>query len=131
MSRGPSEFNDWPESLTASFGPYRAIVRHHVDGDTYDVLLDLGWNDYRYHPVRLLGCDTPESNRLTTRAAGLAALEFVREQMPVGSRVLLHTEKDPDSFGRYLALITLEDGRDLTDLLLDSGHATAYPTSLR
>lgn len=126
MGRGPIEFADWPSTIAASFGPYRAVVRHHVDGDTYDVLIDLGWNEFRYASVRLLGCDTPETNRLATREAGRASLAFVREQMPVGARVLLHTEKDPDSFGRYLALITLEDGRDLTDLLIESGHAVPY-----
>lgn len=126
MSRHPAEFDDWPTNLEIPYGPYRAIVRHHVDGDTYDLFIDLGWNDYRYHSVRLLGADTPETNRAASKAAGLAAKAFVQEQMPVGARVLLYTAPDPDNFGRYLARITLEDGRDLTDLLINAGHAVPY-----
>lgn len=123
MTRRPAEFDDWPPTLAPTFGPYRAIAYHHVDGDTYDFLADMGFNDYRYAVVRLLGADTPETNRAATREAGLAALAYVRELMPLGSRVLLHTKQDPDSFGRYLARITLEDGADLAELLLAAGHA--------
>lgn len=122
MARVPEEFQDWPPSLATSFGPYRAVVRWHVDGDTYDCLIDLGWNEYRYHPVRLLGVDTPEVNRLATREAGLAALAYVRSVIPVGAKVRLYTEPWPDSFGRYLARVQLEDGRDLAHLILDAGH---------
>lgn len=126
-SRVPDEFRDWPASLAVGFGPYRAIIRHHVDGDTYDGFCDMGWNDYRYHPIRLLGVDCPETNRPASRDAGLAAKEFARMVMPVGSRVLLYTRPDPDSFGRYLARIQLEDGRDLTTVILDAGHGVPYP----
>lgn len=122
ISRVPDEFRNWPDAIAAEFGPYRAIIRHHVDGDTYDCLIDMGWNDYRYHPIRLLGADTPETNRAPSRDAGLAAKAFVQDLMPVGARVLLRTRPDPDSFGRYLARIQLEDGRDLTDLILAAGH---------
>lgn len=124
MSRKPAEFANWPWSLSVAFGPFRAVVRHHVDGDTFDCLIDMGWNSYQYGPVRLLGMDTPETNRLATRALGLAAKQFVIGVMPVGARVVLHdTRPDPDSFGRYLARIRLEDGRDVSTLLVESGHA--------
>jgi endonuclease YncB( thermonuclease family) len=123
-ARLPEEFRGWPATVAAPVGPYRAVIRHHVDGDTYDALIDLGWNDYRYHPVRLLGVDTPETNRAATRDAGRAALDFVRGVMPVGSRVLLHTRADPDSFGRYLAGIRLESGEDLAAVILAAGHGT-------
>jgi endonuclease YncB( thermonuclease family) len=127
VSRVPLEFKHWPPELAVPFGPYRAVIRHHVDGDTYDALIDLGMNNYGYHPVRLLGVDTPEINRLATREAGMAALMFVREVMPVGSRVRLHTEKDPDSFGRYIARVELADGRDLGELILTANHGVPYP----
>ncbi len=121
--RGPAEFAHWPDSLAADWGPYRAVVRRIVDGDTFDCLIDLGWNDYHYHAVRLLSVDAPETNRAPTRDAGLAATEFVRNLMPVGDRVLLVDPRpDPDSFGRYLVRIQLEDGSDLTQLILDAGH---------
>lgn len=123
MTRKPVEFLDWPQSLSASYGPYRAVVGHHVDGDTFDVLIDFGFNEYRYTPLRLAGIDTPETNRLATKEAGLAAKAFAVSVMPIGAQVLLNTRPDPDSFGRYVADITLESGADLATLLVESGHA--------
>lgn len=126
MSRVPVEFRDWPPELAVAFGPYRAVVRHLVDGDTFDALVSLGMHGYTYQVIRVLDLDTPEINRLATREAGRAALDFVRGVMPVGTRVVLHTEKDPDSFGRFLARVTLPDGRDLTDTVIDAGHGAPY-----
>lgn len=123
MTRKPAEFLDWPESLLVGYGPYRAVVRYHVDGDTFDMLIDFGFNEYRYMPVRLAGVDAPETNRSATKVAGLAAKDFAMSVMPVGSRVVLHTWPDPDSFGRYIASVTLETGEDLADLLVNAGHA--------
>jgi endonuclease YncB( thermonuclease family) len=120
--RVPVGFTDWPADLPATYGPYRAVVCHHVDGDTFDALIDFGFNEYRYHPIRVLGVDTPETNRAATKAAGLAAKDYVQRVMPVGDRVLLHTRPDPDSFGRYLARVQLPGGLDLASLILSAGH---------
>ena len=124
MSRRPKVFANWPETLVPSYGPYRGIVEWHIDGDTYDVFMDLGINIYIYLVVRLLGVDTPETNRGSTRLAGLAATEYVRSIMPEGSPVLLKTRKT-DSFGRYLAEITLVDGHSLSVLIIDAGFGVA------
>ncbi len=121
--RKPVDFSDWPSSLPAGYGPYRAVVGHHVDGDTFDVLIDFGFNEYRYTPLRLAGVNTPETNRLATKGAGLAARDFAVSVMPIGARVLLDTRADPDSFGRYIADIKLESGADLATLLVEAGHA--------
>jgi endonuclease YncB( thermonuclease family) len=130
VTRVPVEFTAWPGSLTVSYGPYRGVIRHHVDGDTYDCLIDFGFNLYHYVPVRILGVDTPETNRPESRVAGLAALDFVRTLMPVGSPVRLVTMPDLDSFGRYLAAITLVDGRDVATELLRAGHAVPFTRRL-
>lgn len=127
MSRVPVEFKHWPPSLSVAFGPYRAVVRHHVDGDTFDALVDFGFNEYRYCPIRVLGVDTPETNRAETREAGLAALFYVREVMPVGTRVRLHTRPDPDSFGRYLARVELDERGDIAEMIIAAGHGTRRP----
>lgn len=125
MARSPIEFADWPESLDVRFGPFRAVVRTVVDGDTVDCLIDFGFNNYSYRPVRLLGVDTPEVTG-STRTAGLAAAAYLARALPPGSRVRLHTRPTPDSFGRYLASIEREDGQDVSALLLASGHARPY-----
>jgi endonuclease YncB( thermonuclease family) len=121
--RKPSAFAGFPTSLRCGYGPFMGSVAHIVDGDTYDLLLDLGCNTYPYLTCRLLGVDTPESNRLATRTAGLAAKTWVQQRMPIGSPVRVHTEPDPDSFGRYLVTLTLPDGADLATELVTAGHA--------
>ncbi len=122
-SRKPVEFQGWPESLPVAYGPYRAIVRHHVDGDTLDTLIDFGFNEYRYAVIRLADCDAPEKNRAATKTAGLASLQHLQTVAPVGTRVRLDTAPDPDSFGRYIASVTLEDGADLATVMVEAGHA--------
>lgn len=98
------------------------MVRHHVDGDTYDVLVDLGLNTHRYLTIRLLGVDTPETNRRASKAAGLAALAFVMDVMPVGQplqRAVVHArlelpevvhEQVPDPTG--CDAVAVNQGRD-------------------
>jgi len=123
MSRKPVEFRDFPPDLHPGYGPYAAIVKHIVDGDTYRLFIDGGLLHYPYVTVRLLGVDTPETNRLVTRPEGMAAKCFVEDVMPVGTPVRITTEPDPDSFGRWLVRVTLPLGHDLADMLVESGHA--------
>ncbi len=122
MSRKPIEFRDFPADLHPGFGPYSAIVKHIVDGDTFDLLIDAGLQEYPYVTARLLGYDAPETNRLATRAAGLAAKAFVEEVMPVGSPVQVRTAPDPDSFGRWLVRVALLSGYDLGKMMENAGH---------
>lgn len=42
---------------------YRAFCRHIVDGDTLDVLVDMGLNQFSYETIRLQHVDTPEVER--------------------------------------------------------------------
>ncbi len=123
--RRPSEFANFPPELEtlAAFGPYRAVIKHIVDGDTYDVLCDAGLNRYPYITIRLLGVDTPETNRAASREAGLAAKAFVEALAPVGTACVITTEPDAMTFGRYVASVELADGTNLAQALLDSGHA--------
>lgn len=133
--RKPAEFDSWPEHLWAPFGPYRAVVRHIVDGDTLDLLIDLGFNDYVYRTVRLMGLkdgvmagmDAPEINRVATREAGMLAKAWLTACCGPGSSVLAQTLPDPDSFGRYLAVLYLStDPSHMLDVggqMVRAGHA--------
>lgn len=124
--RRPAEFEAFPDALCPGFGPYRAICRHVVDGDTIDALTDLGCNDYRYLTCRLMGIDTPEVWRKVSRDAGIAAREYLRAMVPVGAQVQLHTEPDPDSFGRYVAAVIYARMGELRCANVDlvrAGHA--------
>lgn len=125
VSKRPVEFQGWPtDALGDSYGPFHAVCKAHIDGDTYDFLVDAGLGLYGYLRVRLLGGDTPETNRGSTRDAGLRSLARVVELMPLGQHVLLKdTRPDPDSFGRYLARIEFLGVSDLTSLLINEGLA--------
>lgn len=121
--RHPEEFNNWP-GRHPGYGPYAAVVRHVVDGDTIDCLVDLGINIYAYEVIRLAGLNAPESNRAATMAAGRAAKVYLEALLPPGTRVVLATKPAPDSFGRYIATVTrADDGVDVNALLVASGHA--------
>lgn len=133
MGWKPSDFDDWPAVLVPSYGPYRAVIKKIVDGDTYDAFVDLGGRSYQPWRVRLLagppvhGVNTPETNRGSTRSAGLVAKAFVQKIMPVGTPVLLaDTRPDPDEFGRWLARVVMAPNVDLGTLLLGAGYAALW-----
>lgn len=125
MSRKPVEFQDFP--LSVDFGPYRAVIRHWVDGDTCDVLLDLGLHQYAYETLRIRDIDTPEIYGTKEYdgelADGHAAREYAMEIAPVGSPVIVLTHKDKQTFGRYVADLMLADGSDFATRMIAAGHA--------
>lgn len=105
---------------------YRAQVARVVDGDTIDVLIDLGLKIYTATRLRIRGIDTPElrDRDLLERTKAQAAANRVLELAPVGSDIVIETHKDKrGKFGRYLADVTLADGRDLGAVLVAEGHA--------
>lgn len=134
MSRKPPHFRSFPEALRCPYGPYMAVVEHHVDADTFDSSWDTGGNVYPYRVCRLMartdmgtvGIDAPEINRLATRDAGLAAKEWLIEHMPVGTPIRIVTRPDPDSFGRFLVTAELENGTDVGVALMAAGHAIPW-----
>lgn len=122
--RRPVEFETYPPSLAARapFGAYRAVVRHIVDGDTLDVLVDLGLNAYKYDTVRLRGVDAPERHQ----PAGRAAQEFLHRLLPIGTPVVIRPYKDAVTFGRYVCDVTFQYAGvefDLATHLVSTGHA--------
>lgn len=112
---------------------FRARMIRVVDGDTLDLLVDVGMHGQRLERVRLLGVDCPEV-RGPTRAAGLAATAYATGWLaeawvdPGGMwPLVVVTEKDPDNFGRYLATVyRVVDGACLNDDLILSGNGSAY-----
>ena len=63
----------------------KEIVRV-VDGDTIDILIDLGFDLTKKERVRLAGIDTPESRTkdLEEKAMGLEAKEFLTRRLTDG-----------------------------------------------
>ena len=109
---------------------YRCVIKRIVDGDTVDVDIDLGFGVWMHKErVRLLGIDTPESRTrdLEEKKFGLIAKEYVKAHMPVGSTKTIRTQKDKTGkFGRILGDFVLEDGKALTQDMLENHMAVEY-----
>ena len=102
------------------------------DGDTIDMLIDVGFRMYSRQRIRVLGVNTPElrgsdkqeGERFKQLTLGWMTVGLTRssEEFPF----IVRTEKS-DSFGRYLAEVTRKcDGQSLTQYLLEQG-SPAYP----
>ncbi len=113
--RKPAEFGTFPALLAehAAYGPYRGVVRHVVDGDTLDVMLDVGLNDYLYRTLRLRWIDTPELNT----PQGMAMRDYVRQLLPPGTPCVVTTYRDTQTFGRYVADVRIPDALGTRDLV--------------
>ena len=110
---------------------YQCKLRRVVDGDTIDVIIDLGFSVHHQARVRMLGIDTPESRtrNLEEKAMGLAAKARLKEMLK-GQQVELECSKGKGKFGRVLAIVwTTDKGGNrvnVNDQLCAEGHARPY-----
>lgn len=97
-----------------------------IDGDTIEMrwAMDLGFGDTftRQRPFRLLGVNCPEKHT----AAGKRAKAFVTELLPVGTTCALTSVRVDKYAPRFDAILTLTDGRDVSDVILKAGHGVPY-----
>lgn len=101
---------------------YNASVLRIIDGDTLEVVVDVGFRMATRLPLRLAHVDAPEHN--TKR--GQDAIAFVAGWLgPLPAAVQVHTYKPADKYGRYLADVLLA-GSSLADALLTAGLAVPY-----
>ena len=95
-----------------------------VDGDTFDLSLDLGFGIELDGRCRLLGVDCPEVKG-PSRELGKKATLFSAEWL--ASRQMLASVEGKDSFGRWLVVVIDEpSGAKLSDALIESGNAVLY-----
>lgn len=119
------------------FDPYvrRCKIVNVVDGDTVDCVIDMGYQMFSTHRIRLLGVDTPElrAKDAKERDAAAAAKYFVIAWS--GNRIVDEVEQDytftiqsqkADSFGRWLGEIKNEKGESLSQALIEAGHGEVY-----
>jgi len=108
---------------------YSCTVERVVDGDTVDVVLNLGFNILYKCRVRLYGIDTPESRtrNLDEKARGKMAGAFLKEAIDNGTKVVIQTKlKDSrGKFGRVLGNVVV-DGININQSMIDHFHAAAY-----
>lgn len=108
------------------------------DGDTYHLKVDAGFHHEVFITCRLLGYDCPERTRGSdfekaeaVRASAEARFWF--DDSASDSPVWIRTEKDPDSFGRWLGNIWVGDDEadSLGAFLYEQGLASVWPTRWR
>tara|TARA_R100000458_G_scaffold41536_1_gene39232 strand:+ start:99 stop:515 length:417 start_codon:yes stop_codon:yes gene_type:complete len=108
---------------------YACKVERVVDGDTIDVVLDLGFDILYKSRVRLFGIDTPESRTrdLDEKARGLLAKDFLKMSIEGGDKVVIQTKlKDSrGKFGRVLGSVIV-DGVDINLAMIENHHAVKY-----
>ena len=99
-----------------------------VDGDTFDCILDLGFDVLLEGRVRMLGIDTPESRTrdLEEKAYGLLAKDWLYEHIK-GEEIIVQTVVDNEKgkFGRILGDFLIE-GNAVTEQMITEGYAVAY-----
>jgi micrococcal nuclease len=109
---------------------YNAEVKRVVDGDTFDILIDLGFDTFRKGRVRLYGVDTPETRtrNLEEKKMGLAAKEFTDQWLQESNnKVKIESILDKnEKYGRILARVWNNNGQCLNEDLLSAGLATEY-----
>ncbi len=99
---------------------YNAKVVKIIDGDTVDVLIDLGFEVYKKVRCRLARINSPE---LTT-SEGKIAKSFLIDTLPINEPVVI-VSKDYDKYGRSVAEIYYKE-TSMNQLMLDMGHAVPY-----
>ena len=97
-----------------------------VDGDTIDVVIDLGFDLTKKERIRLAGIYTPESRTrdLEEKAMGLEAKEYLSMRLKACKNVIVKTEKD-GKYGRMLGWLYDEDHNINEDMIL-LGYAWKY-----
>jgi micrococcal nuclease len=106
-------------------------VKNVVDGDTIDVIIDLGFDILFSSRVRLAGIDTPESRTKdkVEKALGLESKEYLKKHLKDAKSVVIKTEKmnSTEKFGRILGWIYVNgDTESLNDKMINDGYAWGY-----
>lgn len=110
---------------------YVREVKNVVDGDTIDVLIDLGFNVLFEQRVRLAGIDTPESRTTdkAEKALGLEAKEYLKKQLKGAKNVVIRTEKmdSSEKYGRILGWLYIDgESESINNKMIIDGYAWGY-----
>jgi micrococcal nuclease len=110
---------------------YVRKVQNIVDGDTIDVLIDLGFDILFQSRVRLAGIDTPESRTkdLKEKSLGLESKEYLKKALKDAKSVVIKTEKmdSSEKYGRILGWVYVNgETVSLNDMMINDGYAWGY-----
>jgi len=107
-----------------------------LDGDTIDVLIDLGFDLFKKERVRIAGVDTPEKRTrdLEEKALGIDATNWLKKKLEdtiagEGDELTIRTELvgGTGKYGRLLGWLYInEDAISLNEQMITEGYAWAY-----
>ena len=99
-----------------------------VDGDTVDIIIDLGFSLTKKERVRLAGIDTPEcrTRDLEEKQMGLEAKAFITRRLADGepSGLRVKTEKD-GKYGRMRGTLFV-GSQNINQEMIERGYAWKY-----
>jgi len=113
--------------LVIAMYEYTCEVKRVVDGDTVDVVIDLGFSILYSTRVRLYGIDTPESRTRNKdeKVRGLLSKDYLKEWLDQGG-VIIRTYRDKKGkFGRVLGEMVV-GGRNINLLMVEENLAVKY-----
>lgn len=116
----------WP--LESEYFVYRAQLDRVVDGDTYDLLVDLGFRTYKEVRTRMWKVDTAEIYGVKRESEeyqrgqehGEWVFDWFHDREEREWPFLVSTHEDVGVYGRWPALIRSWDGDRLRDDLIDA-----------
>jgi micrococcal nuclease len=101
---------------------YQATVLRVIDGDTVELMIDLGLKGFRKEIVRLYGINTPEIHTVK----GKLVKHIVQKKLPTGCKIKIKTYKDKQGkYGRWLVDVIV-NRLNLNKYLLRYGWAVPY-----
>ena len=106
-------------------------VTNVVDGDTIDVIIDLGFDILFSSRVRMAGIDSPESRTrdLKEKALGLESKEYLKKTLKDAKSIIIKTEKmnSSEKYGRILGWLYINgDTVSVNDMMINHGYAWVY-----
>ena len=106
-----------------------------LDGDTIDVIIDLGFDLAKSERVRIAGVDTPEkrTRNLEEKALGIDATEWLKDKLEGAidgdDDLIIRTELvgGVGKYGRLLGWLYIGDSDlSLNEQMITEGYAWAY-----
>ena len=106
-----------------------------LDGDTIDVIIDLGFDLYKKERVRIAGVDTPEKRTrdLEEKALGEDATNWLKEQLDGAisgeDDLVIRTELvgEMGKYGRLLGWLYIGDETEsINERMIQQGYAWEY-----
>jgi len=106
-----------------------------LDGDTIDVLIDLGFDLYKKERVRIAGVDTPEKRTRDAeeKALGIDATNWLKDKLEGAisgdDDLVIRTELvgGVGKYGRLLGWLYIGDGTiSLNEQMIAAGYAWEY-----